>query len=87
MSGHSKWATIKHKKGAADKLDGPFPQAKKGGEDLDAMGERIKARKAELMADTAWAKRYLNGGAPENREMTALLTLIAGDDTERSRNY
>ena len=49
--------------------------------------EQAVAKKAELMADSAWAKRYLSGGAPENREMTALLTLIAGDDTERSRNY
>ena len=34
---------------------GVFAQAKKGEEDLDAMGERIKARKEELM-------RELGGG-------------------------
>lgn len=36
------------------------------------------ARKAELMADRAWADRYLKGGAAENREMTALNTMIDG---------
>jgi hypothetical protein len=30
---------------------GLFAQAKRGDEDLDAMGERLKARKAELMAE------------------------------------
>ena len=35
---------------------GMFAQAKKGDEDLDAMGERMKARKAELMAEKAPAK-------------------------------
>jgi hypothetical protein len=30
---------------------GVFAQAKRGDEDLDAMGERLKARKAELMAE------------------------------------
>lgn len=38
--------------------------------------EQAVARKAELMADTAWAARYMAGGAPENRELQALLTLI-----------
>lgn len=35
---------------------GMFSQAKKGDEDLDAMGERMKARKEELMAQMAPAK-------------------------------
>jgi hypothetical protein len=36
---------------------GLFAQAKKGDEDLDAMGERLKARKAELMAQMAKPKK------------------------------
>jgi hypothetical protein len=36
------------------------------------------SRKAELMADTAWADRFLKGGATEVREMTRLLTMIDG---------
>jgi hypothetical protein len=36
------------------------------------------ARKAELMADHAWAGRYLKGGAAEVREMTALNMMITG---------
>ena len=45
MSGHSKWATIKHKKGAADKKRGKLfaklikqveVAARQGGGDLDA---------------------------------------------------
>lgn len=35
---------------------GMFSQAKKGDEDLDAMGERMAARKEELMAEMAPAK-------------------------------
>ena len=37
---------------------GIFAQAKKGDEDLDAMGERLKARKEELMAEMGAAKRH-----------------------------
>jgi hypothetical protein len=40
--------------------------------------EGALARKAELMGDAAWAKRYLEGGAAEKREMTALNTMIDG---------
>ena len=36
---------------------GIFAQAKRGDEDLDAMGERMKARKEELMAEMAPAKK------------------------------
>lgn len=46
--------------------------------------EQAVARKAELMADKAWAKRYMDGGAPEGRELTALLAIIVGDDTAAS---
>jgi hypothetical protein len=35
---------------------GLFSQAKKGDEDLDEMGERLKARKAELMAELGGKK-------------------------------
>jgi hypothetical protein len=40
--------------------------------------EGAVARKAELMNDPAWAKRYLANGAAEKREMTALNILITG---------
>jgi hypothetical protein len=40
--------------------------------------EGAVARKSELMADVAWADRYLKGGAAEAREMTRLNTLIDG---------
>ncbi|MGH7021424.1 MAG: hemerythrin domain-containing protein [Brevundimonas sp.] len=41
---------IKHHVKEEEQPGGIFAQAKKGGEDLDAMGERLKARKEELMA-------------------------------------
>lgn len=46
--------------------------------------EQASARKAELMADKTWAEKYLNGDAAAGREMTALLTVIVGDDTAES---
>lgn len=49
-----------------------------GGSGNPATREGAHARKAELMADQAWAKRYLAGGAAEKREMDALNQLIAG---------
>ncbi len=42
---------IKHHVKEEEQPGGIFAQAKKGDEDLDAMGERMKARKAELMAE------------------------------------
>lgn len=42
-------------------------------------------RKAELMKDKQFAQRYLSGEAAAGREMTALNTIIVGDDTESSR--
>ena len=42
---------IKHHVKEEEQPGGIFAQAKKGDEDLDAMGKRIKARKAELMAE------------------------------------
>jgi len=41
---------IKHHVKEEEQPGGVFAQAKKGDEDLDAMGERLKARKQELMA-------------------------------------
>ncbi len=40
---------IKHHVKEEEQPGGVFAQAKKGGEDLEAMGERLKARKNELM--------------------------------------
>lgn len=38
--------------------------------------DQAVAKKAELMGDTQWSKRYLDGGAAEVREMTMLNTII-----------
>jgi hypothetical protein len=42
---------IKHHVKEEEQPGGIFAQAKKGDEDLDAMGERLKLRKEELMAE------------------------------------
>jgi hypothetical protein len=42
---------IKHHVKEEEQPGGIFAQAKKADEDLDAMGERLKARKDELMAE------------------------------------
>ena len=42
---------IKHHVKEEEQPGGLFAQAKKSGEDLEAMGERLKARKEELMAE------------------------------------
>jgi hypothetical protein len=47
---------IKHHVKEEEQPGGIFSQAKKGDEDLDAMGERIKARKEELMAKMGGGK-------------------------------
>jgi len=47
---------IKHHVKEEEQPGGLFAQAKKGDEDLDAMGERLKARKAELMAELGGGK-------------------------------
>ncbi|MDP3659554.1 hemerythrin domain-containing protein [Phenylobacterium sp.] len=47
---------IKHHVKEEEQPGGIFAQAKKGDEDLDAMGERMKARKQELMAEMAKPK-------------------------------
>jgi hypothetical protein len=48
---------IKHHVKEEEQPGGIFAQAKKGDEDLDAMGERLKARKQELMAELAPPKK------------------------------
>jgi len=47
---------IKHHVKEEEQPGGLFAQAKKGDEDLDAMGERLKARKEELMAQMGGRK-------------------------------
>lgn len=47
---------IKHHVKEEEEPGGMFSQAKKGDEDLDAMGERMAARKEELMAELAPAQ-------------------------------
>jgi hypothetical protein len=47
---------IKHHVKEEEQPGGLFAQAKRGDEDLDAMGERLKARKEELMAQMAGRK-------------------------------
>ena len=47
---------IKHHVKEEEQPGGLFSQAKKGDEDLDAMGERMKARKEELMAQMSGKK-------------------------------
>jgi hypothetical protein len=47
---------IKHHVKEEEQPGGIFDQAKKGVEDLDAMGERLAARKDELMAELGSAK-------------------------------
>jgi hypothetical protein len=47
---------IKHHVKEEEQPGGFFAQAKRGDEDLDAMGERLKARKEELMAEMGGGK-------------------------------
>jgi hypothetical protein len=47
---------IKHHVREEEQPGGIFAQAKRGDEDLDAMGERLKARKEELMAELGRSK-------------------------------
>lgn len=47
---------IKHHVKEEEQPGGIFAQAKKGDEDLEAMGERMKARKEELMAELGATK-------------------------------
>lgn len=49
---------IKHHVKEEEQPGGFFAQAKKGDEDLEAIGERMKARKEELMAEMGGAKAH-----------------------------
>jgi hypothetical protein len=48
---------IKHHVKEEEQPGGLFAQAKKGDEDLEAMGKRLKARKEELMAEMGGARK------------------------------
>src|SRR5437588_12934491 len=76
MSGHSKWATIKHKKGAADKARGKLfaklirqveVAAREGGGDIESNATLRtmfqKARDASVPTDTI--ERAINRGTGE----------------------
>lgn len=52
---------IKHHVKEEEQPGGIFSQAKKGEEDLDEMGERIKSRKEELMAEMGAGREKANG--------------------------
>src|SRR5206468_12068983 len=78
MSGHSKWATIKHKKGAADKARGKLfaklirqleVAAREGGGDLDANATLRtmyeKARSSSVPMDTSQRASYRCTGVLE----------------------
>mgnify|MGYP003348949970 CR=1 FL=1 len=52
---------IKHHVKEEEHPGGIFSQAKKGDRDLEEMGQRLKARKEELMAEMA-------GGAAKSRK-------------------
>lgn len=68
------------------KKTGEHKWVESGGPSGGAMTrEQAIARKQELMGDKSWADRYLAGDVAANREMTALLTIITGDDTDRSK--
>jgi len=49
---------VKHHVKEEEQPGGIFSQAKRGDEDLEAMGERLKARKEELMAKLGPAKAH-----------------------------
>jgi hypothetical protein len=60
---------IKHHVKEEEQPGGVFSQPKKGHEDLDEMGERIKARKEELMAEYAPAA----GNSKPRKHLTRLV--------------
>ena len=55
---------IKHHVKEEEQPGGFFAQAKKGDEDLEAMGERLKVRKEELMAKMRGKAAHERGGSP-----------------------
>ena len=71
--GYNRTMEIFRKIGAGTAED-TFVEGKQGGPVTTANG--AAARKAELMADKAWADRYLAGGSAEKNEMAAINALI-----------
>lgn len=51
------------------------PNGKGNGDPLTMTKEQAIAKKAELMGDDAWRKRYLEGGQAENREFASLIAV------------
>jgi hypothetical protein len=49
---------------------------KPGGGNMPMTKEMATAKKAELMGDAEWTKRYLAGGAAEKREMDSIHTIM-----------
>ena len=96
MSGHSKWATIKHKKGAADKKRGKLfaklikqveVAARQGGGDLDANPTLRtmyqKARDNSVPLDTIERAINLFQQTPLNRiDFKATMVKVATTDFE-----
>lgn len=77
--GYSKIMEMFRKVGAAS-AEHNFINPSNGGNNSPVMTrEQAIARKAELTADLEWGKRYMNGGAPEKREMDALVRIIVGE--------
>lgn len=56
-----------------------FVQGQQGNQGGVMTREEAVAKKADLMRDKAWAKRYLDGGLAEKREMTSLNVIISGE--------
>lgn len=71
--GYDKTMELFRKVGAGTTEDS-FVEGKQGGPVTTANSAAY--RRSELMEDPAWAKRYLDGGAAERREMDALNALI-----------
>lgn len=74
--GYAKMMEVLRKIGAGT-TDDTFVDSGKGGHPTTQAG--AAARKAELMNDPEWSKRYLNGDPAAKREMDNLITLIAGE--------
>lgn len=65
--------------GAGTSEDTFIDRGARGGPGNPVTREGAVARKAELMNDSAWAKRYLGGGAAEKMEMDGLNIMIDGE--------
>jgi len=70
---------IKHHVGEEEKSDGIFAKARDAGVDMNALGQRLQARKEELM-EKAEAQRL---GPPQVRSLTSLAGLQHQKENER----